>query len=104
MDDDLIAAAGDAAGVPDALARSQDQSHDTQVRASFDEIRSLVGDEVGSPAIRHDAIGAAVSGPIVNPAPKGDDGARLLDAVVTVLETPAFYELKRTRTSGPDFS
>ena len=43
-------------------------------------------------------------GPIVNPAPKGDDADRLLEALLVLLDVPGVYEVKRSRTGPPDFS
>ena len=40
----------------------------------------------------------------VTPTPKGEDAGRLWDGVVLVAGTPGFYELKRSRTEGPDFT
>lgn len=103
--DDLLAAAGTSAGVPDALVRADDEALDALVRKAYEEVQPLVGPDVGSPTIRLDSTGNAIFGPIVTPAPKGEAGARVLDAVLTLLETPTFYELKRTREpGGPDFS
>ncbi len=47
--------------------------------------------------------GVAFFGPVVSPAPKGDDAGRLWDGCLLVAGTPGFYELKRTRTVGPSF-
>jgi 2-hydroxychromene-2-carboxylate isomerase len=102
--DELIAAAGAAAGVPDALDRANNEANEALVRASFDEVRPLVGDDVGSPVIRKDTTGLAMFGPIVTPAPKGDAGDRLLTGVLALLDVPDVYEMKRTRTADIDFS
>jgi hypothetical protein len=96
-------AAGEAAGVDDVAARLDDESLDEVVRASFEEIRDVLGDDVGSPAVRLDATGAALFGPLVSPAPTGAEADRLLAATMTLLELPTFYELKRSRTGGPQF-
>ena len=62
---------------------------------------SLVGQDVGTPVISVE--GVAFFGPVVTPAPKGEAAGRLWDGCVLVAGTPGFYELKRTRTSGPVF-
>ena len=36
--------------------------------------------------------------------PKGEAAGRLWDGVLLVAGTPGFYELKRSREKGPDFS
>ncbi|MEU1599621.1 disulfide bond formation protein DsbA [Streptomyces sp. NPDC005708] len=83
--------------------------YDDELRASHRRGITLVGQDVGSPIISvpgpdtgSDPI--AFFGPVVTPAPKGEDAARLWDGVLAVASTPGFYEIKRTRTSGPDFS
>jgi hypothetical protein len=42
-------------------------------------------------------------GPIVTPAPMGEDAANLWDAYVTMVQTPGFVEIKRTRDVEPQF-
>ena len=102
--DALAVAAGTAAGIDDVAVRLDDESADAFVRAAFDEIRPLVGADVGSPAIRLDGTDRAIFGPVVSPAPKGDDADRLLESVLGVLQLPMFFELKRTRVGDLDFS
>jgi 2-hydroxychromene-2-carboxylate isomerase len=76
--------------------------YDEELRASHQRAMDLVGEDVGTPVI---AVGdVAFFGPVVTPAPKGEDAGRLWDGVLAVASTPGFYELKRTRTQGPDFS
>lgn len=99
--DATIADAGDAAGVPDALERADDASWDPAVRGSYDEIHELLGDDVGSPAVRLDRTGNALFGPILSPAPHGEEAVRVWDATVALLSVPQFYELKRSRRGGP---
>ena len=104
FDEQVLLDAGAEVGLDDVLDRADAAENEVLVRAAFDEIRPVVGDEVGSPVVRLDATGHALSGPIVNPAPSAADADRLLAATLTMLEVPTFFELKRSRTSGPDFS
>src|SRR5699024_4134599 len=66
-----------------------------------DKAVALVGDEVGTPIYR--VGGTDFFGPVVTPAPKGEDAGRLFDGVLAVASTPGFFELKRTRDQGPKF-
>ena len=60
-----------------------------------------LGEVGGTPVIAVE--GVAFFGPVVTPAPKGEDAGKLWDGVVLVASTPGFYELKRSREKGPDF-
>lgn len=75
---------------------------DEQLRASHQRAIDMVGDDVGTPVVA--VNGVAFFGPVVTPAPKGEAAGRLWDGCVLVAATPGFYEIKRTRSSGPDFS
>ena len=76
--------------------------HDEALRASHQRAMDLVGDDVGTPVIAVNDV--AIFGPVVTPAPKGEAAGRLWDGVLLVTSTPGFYELKRSRVKGPDFS
>ncbi|HET7304487.1 MAG TPA: DsbA family protein [Segeticoccus sp.] len=90
-------------GLPDELARYADSDEvDDRLRASHQRAIDLVGDDVGTPVV---SVGdVAFFGPVVTPAPKGEQAGRLWDGCVLVAGTPGFYELKRSREKGPDFS
>lgn len=90
------------AGLPASLASYADTDEfDEQLRGSHAEAIALVGDEVGTPVVA--VNGTAFFGPVMTPAPKGEDAGRLWDGFVLVTGVPGFYELKRTRTKGPVF-
>ena len=79
---------------------------DEQLRASHGRGITLVGEDVGTPVISvlgPDGGRVAFFGPVVTPAPKGEAAGRLWDGTLLVASTPGFYEIKRTRTSGPIF-
>lgn len=78
-------------------------AHDDELRASHARAIDLVGDDVGTPVIAIDG-GQAFFGPVMTPAPAGEDAGRLWDGFALVTSVPGFYELKRTRTQGPIFT
>lgn len=107
--DDLRAVVTEAlaeTGLPADLISAYDNTPgdevDTALRASHERAISLVGEDVGTPVIS--VAGTSFFGPVVTPAPKGEAAGKLWDGCVLVASTPGFYELKRTRTKGPDFS
>lgn len=89
-------------GLPAELADVADtDTVDDALRASHSRAMDLVGDDVGTPVIAVNDV--AFFGPVVSPAPKGEAAGRLWDGCVLVAGTPGFFELKRTRTVGPQF-
>jgi predicted DsbA family dithiol-disulfide isomerase len=104
---ETIVAALKEAGLPEDLADAADtDAYDERLRASHEEGISLVGTEVGTPVIAvpgSDGEQIAFFGPVVTPAPKGEEAAKLWDGTLMVASIPGFYEIKRTRTQGPIF-
>lgn len=104
-DDDfegVVAKALAEVGLPADLARyGALDTFDAALRASHERGISLVGQDVGTPVIA--VQGVAFFGPVVTPAPRGQDAGRLWDGVLAVASTPGFYELKRSREQGPVF-
>ncbi|MFB8124528.1 DsbA family protein [Streptomyces bacillaris] len=94
-------------GLPEDLVEYADKdTYDTELRASHKEGIEKVGQEVGTPVIAApgaDGEQVAFFGPVVTPAPKGEDAAKLWDGTLLVASIPGFYEIKRTRTQGPIF-
>lgn len=102
-DRELIEEALAEAGLPTGLAEAMhDSSYDDDIRKSHHRGMDQVGEDVGTPVISVE--GVAFFGPVVTPAPKGEAAGRLWDGVLLVAGTPGFYELKRSRERGPDFS
>nr|WSX20571.1 DsbA family protein [Streptomyces tubercidicus] len=102
-----IAAALEDAGLPaDLIEYADKDTYDKELRASHKEGIDLVGQEVGTPVIAvpgSDGDQIAFFGPVVTPAPKGEEAAKLWDGTLMVASIPGFYEIKRTRTQGPIF-
>jgi 2-hydroxychromene-2-carboxylate isomerase len=100
--DTVIAEALAEVGLPAELAAYADSdAYDEQMRASHTEGISRVGQDVGTPVISVD--GTAFFGPVMSPAPKGEQAAALWDGVVAVAAYDGFFELKRSRTRTPIF-
>jgi 2-hydroxychromene-2-carboxylate isomerase len=100
--DAVITAALDEVGIDPDLARfAASDEVDGLLRASHQRAIDLVGDEVGTPVVA--VNGVAFFGPVVSPAPKGEEAGRLWDGCVLVAGTQGFFELKRSRTVGPIF-
>ena len=100
--DAVIAEALDEVGLDAELARFAGSDEvDDLLRASHQRAIDLVGDDVGTPVVAVNGI--AFFGPVVSPAPKGEDAGRLWDGCVLVAGTQGFFELKRSRNVGPIF-
>nr|WP_235001179.1 disulfide bond formation protein DsbA [Marinactinospora thermotolerans] len=97
-----IAAALADAGLPADLVEAADSTeYDDALRASHHDGMDRVGYEVGTPVISVD--GVSFFGPVVSPAPKGEEAGKLWDGVLLVAGVDGFFELKRSRTRDPIF-
>lgn len=105
---DALRAAGVDAGYATAY---DDPQWDTAVRAATKEAEEVAGDDVGTPIIAFEVdLGDGRTewkgyfGPVIPAVVKGDAALRLWDGLAALVQTEGFYELKRTRTIGPDLS
>lgn len=94
-------------GLPGAVAQAADDAaFDEALRASHDEGMQLVGSDVGTPIVGipdRDGTEVGMFGPIMTPAPLGEDAGKMWDGFVLLAQTPGFYEIKRTRDVEPQF-
>ena len=89
-------------GLDSALANEMtDETLDASIIENHERGIKMVGNDVGTPII---AIGdVAFFGPVISPAPKGEEAGKLWDGVVGVASYSGFFEIKRSRNVGPIF-
>jgi predicted DsbA family dithiol-disulfide isomerase len=92
-------------GFPTQLADAvDDETWDKIIAADMDQAVAKVGTDVGVPLIVLDGgKGPGFFGPVFSPAPSGKPAVALWDAIIVAGRTPGFFELKRTRETGPIF-
>lgn len=98
--DDVLAGLLTIAGLDPALARSVDDADlDTLVTAAHRASQEALGGRGGSPIIVIDGHGC--NGPVLTETPAAQQGAALLDAIITAVTTPEFAALQRPYQGPP---
>ena len=96
----------EAVGLPLSHAAAfENESLDAELLRRHHEGLALVGNDVGTPIIGvpgRDGGEVGVFGPVITALPNRDDALALWDATFALARLPEFFELKRTRTSGPN--
>lgn len=98
--DELIARALEEVGLDASYAEvANTEDVDDKLRAFHQSAMDGVGDEVGTPVIK---LGdAAFFGPVITRVPTGEEAGEIFDAAVRLAQYPYFFEIKRSRTEGP---
>lgn len=98
--DELIARALQEVGLDASYAEvANTEDVDDKLRAFHQSAMDGVGDEVGTPVIK---LGdTAFFGPVITRVPTGEEAGEIFDAAVRLAQYPYFFEIKRSRTEGP---
>lgn len=82
-----------------AFTEDYDEAMRASTRAGLD---AAGGDDIGVPLMSIN--GVTFFGPVMSPAPTGEEAGKVFDGAVALASYPGFFELKRPRNVGPIFN
>ena len=83
------------------LAATGTDAGDDELRAKQRAAEELVGNDVGTPVVAFE--GTAFFGPVLTRIPRGLTAGEIFDGALALARFPYFYEIKRARTTDPQF-
>ena len=83
------------------LAATRSDAGDDELRAKQRAAEELVGNDVGTPVVAFE--GTAFFGPVLTRIPRGETAGEIFDGALALARFPYFYEIKRARTTDPQF-
>lgn len=97
LSDEIVLTAAEAAGVADPKTVLDDETWDEQVRESHEAALAAAGPDIGSPVLTLEGTDRGLHGPVLAAPPARDEAVRIFDALVPLLRSPVFFEVKRGR-------
>lgn len=95
----IVEALADAGLDPNYAEVADTEEFDKQLREFHETAMVEVGNDVGTPVVK---LGdTAFFGPVITRVPVGEDAGKLFDAAFGLASYPYFFEIKRSRTEGP---
>ncbi len=91
---------------PSHSAAADDESWDEIIRTSMKDGLGLTGEDVGTPIIattNSQGVRVGYFGPVITKVPPTEQSLKMWDALIAMMDIDSFFELKKTRTEGPDF-
>jgi hypothetical protein len=99
LSDDIVVAAAVAAGVEDPKVILDDEAWDEAVRESHETGFASAGPDIGSPVLQIEGAERGVHGPILSldGTPPREEALAIWDAMVPLVRSTSFFEVKRGR-------
>lgn len=98
--DEIIGKALEEVGLDPKYAEyANTEEWDDRLKEFHQSAIDQVGDEVGTPVVKFGDT--AFFGPVITRVPEGEEAGEIFDAAVRLAEYPYFFEIKRSRTEGP---